>query len=50
MRNIKLEELKKLSSNTLGYKYASFMLKNNFKPEDRPISKYMSDYETAYIK
>lgn len=50
MRNINLKELKDLSSNTLGYKYADFMLRNNFSPEDRPISKYMSDYETAYVK
>ncbi len=45
-----IEELIKYDKNTLGYRYAKFMTKFNFSPDDRPLVKYMSNYELAYIK
>lgn len=43
-----LESLKK-KQGTLGAHYAQFMLSNTFRPEDRPLVKYVPDYELAYI-
>lgn len=34
---------------TLGHAYGRFMLDNDFKPEERPIVKYVPDYTLAYV-
>ncbi len=50
LNKVNIQDVLKLEKNTFGYKYAAFMDSNKFLPEERPIAKYMSDYETAYIK
>ena len=47
---IDMNELLKLESNTFGHKYAKFMSRYSFKPEDRPLVRNIDDYELAYIK
>jgi ubiquinone biosynthesis protein COQ4 len=43
------DKLKSYSENTLGKNYYNFMSKYNFKPDERPICKYYTDLESAYI-
>jgi len=44
-----LDELVKLDKNTFGHQYASFMLDNGFKSNDRPICQVVQDIELAYV-
>ena len=50
LNSIEIKKLLLLPNNTFGYKYANFMDRNNFKPEERPLTKYINDYDLAYIK
>eukprot|EP01017_Pseudomicrothorax_dubius_P022223 TRINITY_DN2398_c0_g1_i7.p1 TRINITY_DN2398_c0_g1~~TRINITY_DN2398_c0_g1_i7.p1 ORF type:complete len:172 (+),score=35.53 TRINITY_DN2398_c0_g1_i7:430-945(+) len=47
--SIKFNELKKLPPNSLGYKYYEFMSSHEFTPDERPLVKYIPDFEIAYI-
>lgn len=50
LNSIQIKKLLDLPKNTFGYKYAIFMDRNKFRPEDRPLVKYINDYDLAYIK
>ena len=50
VNSIQIKKLLSLPENTFGYKYAAFMDKFDLKPEERPLVRYMDDYELAYIK
>jgi len=43
------EYLKNLDANKFGRKYYEFMQGHGFDPEERPLVKYVPDYELAYI-
>ena len=48
--NLNINELMNLKPTTFGHKYAEFMNKFSFKPEERPLVKNIDDYELAYVK
>lgn len=46
---INFSDLEKLPKNTFGYHYWKFMARYDFKPDERPLVKYVPDMELAYI-
>lgn len=44
-----LEDMLKMSPNSFGFHYASWMQKHHFSSDERPVVKYVQDIELAYI-
>jgi len=46
---VHMNYLSELPVNTFGNRYAEFMSEHEFTPDERPLVKYIPDYELAYI-
>eukprot|EP01016_Furgasonia_blochmanni_P050497 TRINITY_DN7813_c0_g1_i3.p1 TRINITY_DN7813_c0_g1~~TRINITY_DN7813_c0_g1_i3.p1 ORF type:complete len:258 (-),score=27.44 TRINITY_DN7813_c0_g1_i3:158-931(-) len=49
IKDLDMSQLLALPSNTFGYHYYSWMKHHEFKPEERPLVKYIPDFDLAYI-